>query len=55
MERVYKFSADLRAKGHVFCTQENLQDAVAQAITDGEFEFEITDVEWYETDERMEW
>ena len=55
MEKVYKFTADLRIKGHVFCTAEDFQDAIEQAITDGEFDWAIAGVDWEETDERMEW
>ena len=54
-EKVYRFTADLRIKGRVFCTAEDFQDAIEQAITDGEFDWAIAGVDWEETDERMEW
>ena len=55
LKKVFNFTADLRIKGHVFCTVEDFQDAIEQAITDGEFDWAIAGVDWEETDERMEW
>ena len=50
MCRAYEFTADLRIKGHVFCTEEDFQDAVEQAITDGEFEYAMGSMDWIEVD-----
>lgn len=46
----YKFLADLRASGYVTCRPEDFQDAVEQAITDGEFEYAMGSMDWIEVD-----
>ena len=51
MCRAYEFTADLRVKGYVYCKPENFQEAVEQAIEDGEFDFTIAGVDWYELED----